>query len=118
MSTLAFLKKRIPYDDVRQEVEASITKVADEINPYAIYLFGSLARDEFTDQSDIDLLIITHSVDDIRAARKAVAKIRPFSRFPVDVVWMSRDDFVKRANIGGIAQIVKEEGRLMFGETP
>lgn len=115
MSTLAFLKKKIRFEDVRQEVEPAIEKIRAAINPEAIYLFGSLARDEFTDQSDIDLLIVMNQPSQIKLARQKVAKLRPLSRFPMDIIWMSADDFNRKSQTGGVAQIVKEEGRLMTG---
>ena len=115
MSTLAFIKKKIPYEDVRLEIEDVVRIVAKTIKPNALYLFGSAARNEFSDQSDIDLLIITEFAGDIKGNRLAIAKIRPFSKYPVDIIWMCRDDFNRKAEIGGIAQIVKEEGRLMYG---
>ena len=81
MSTLGFLRKPIPLEDVRLEIENAIRRVVDAEHPYAIYLFGSLAMNEFSNQSDFDLLIITHSSDEIRQNRQAIAKIRPFTKY-------------------------------------
>jgi predicted nucleotidyltransferase len=118
MSTLAFMKKKLPLEVVRLEVDRIATIIGNVVRPYAIYVFGSAAEDSMSDQSDIDLLIILTSPLEINPARKAIAKIRPFSEFPLDLVWMTRDDFVRKSAIGGLAQIVAEDGRLVFGSKP
>ena len=116
MSTLAFIKKKLPSEVADREVLTVVSKLQAVISPVAIYSFGSAARDQMTDQSDIDLLIIMASESDIKTARSAVSKIRPLSTFPVDLVWMSADLFRAKSKIGGLAQIVIEEGKLVFGE--
>ena len=40
-----------------------IISIIKKINPIKIYLFGSYANASFDDQSDIDLLVVTHSND-------------------------------------------------------
>ena len=41
------------------EIEAIIRPIAEKLGLKAVYLFGSYARDEATENSDIDLLVDT-----------------------------------------------------------
>lgn len=118
MSTLAFIKKKIVPDQANAEVARVVDIIASTILPLEVYVFGSAARGELTDQSDLDILIIMESESEIKAARKAIAKIRPFSELPLDLVWMSQATFFKKASIGGLAQVIQEEGKLMFRSRP
>ena len=45
MSTLAFMKKKLPLEVVRQEVDRIATIIGNVVRPYAIYVFGSAAED-------------------------------------------------------------------------
>ena len=114
MSTLAFLKKKIAPAAVDAEVARVVARIVTEVKPLAVYIFGSAARGELTDQSDLDLLIILREEIEIKPARKAIAKIRPFSAFPLDLIWMSESTFAHKAARGGLAQVIQEEGKLVY----
>lgn len=86
------------------------------ISPKAIVLFGSFACGQMTDQSDIDLLILLNSQSEISSARKAVARIRPLSAYPLDVIWMAIEDYRQKRETGGIAEIAHAEGKLIYGD--
>lgn len=115
MSTLAFLKKQLDPAIANKEISLIVNSITSVIQPRALFVFGSAARMEMTDQSDIDILIVMATDESIRSARKSIAKIRPFSTFPVDLIWMTEDYYNNKKSVGGIAQIVSEEGRLLYG---
>lgn len=89
--------------------------IPTEIQPDAVLLFGSAACKELTDQSDIDLLIVMSSDSAIKIARKKIAKARHRFGIPVDLAWMTPDDYKRCTSIGGLAQVVHEEGILIHG---
>lgn len=115
MSTLAFIKKKLPESEAATLVKRILKMILSEIEPRAIFLFGSAARNELTDQSDIDLLIVMPSDTAIKSARKKIAKIRQQFGVPVDLVWMTTEEYQRRISIGGLAQVVHEEGVLISG---
>lgn len=114
MSTLAFLRKRLDPTAAQAEVARIVARIVSEVNPLEVYIFGSAARGALTDQSDLDLLIVLREEINIKPARKAIAKIRPFSKIPLDIVWMSEATFALKAAMGGLAQVVQEEGKLVY----
>ncbi len=116
MSTISFLKKKIPKAIAKKEVMKISATIAEAISPKAIILFGSFARGEMTDQSDIDLLIVVQNRDRISQDRKTVASLRPITQTPMDIVWMTFDDYIKKRKVGGIARVATAEGRILWGD--
>lgn len=118
MSTLTFIKRKLTAAEADNLIAGVVGKISGVIHPVAILLFGSAARKELTDQSDIDLLIVMPDASSLNPARKQVARIRGQFGVPVDLVWMSADEFHRRAAIGGVAQVASEEGVLVYGRIP
>lgn len=48
----------------QQEIERITKQIVDKFNPIKIILFGSLARGNYNEESDIDILVIQDSVQD------------------------------------------------------
>lgn len=115
MSTLAFIKRKLPEAEAAALVKRTLGIILAEIQPDAVFVFGSAARKELTDQSDIDLLIVMSSDPAIKIARKTIAKVRHRFGIPVDLVWMTLEEYKRRISIGGLAQVVHEEGVLIHG---
>ncbi len=77
-----------PDEDMLARVTASIV---ESIDPEKIVLFGSAARGEMNERSDIDLLVITKTGDGRAAAAKARAGL-PRKRRGADIVVVTEDD--------------------------
>ena len=87
-----------------------------------VILYGSRARGDYRDDSDIDLLLI-HSLwpdDDVRTkiqATRDIAESFYRIRIPVDVVGFTPDDFDHmRQSINSVAAIAAEEGFTKDGQ--
>lgn len=65
---------------LRSECERVAQSIRDNVHPVSIVLFGSSARNEGTDQSDIDLLVLGDSDEHIRNMRTL---LRPLSSPPI-----------------------------------
>ena len=100
-------------------IEDMVQAVVEEVQPQRIYLFGSCARDNFTADSDIDLLIVEdHKFganrdrwSELKRIRKT---LRPF-RVPKDVLVYSRDEFEKWGDsINHVISHAVREGKLVY----
>ena len=84
--------------------------------PEQVLLFGSHARGDATDESDLDLLVIEREVDD--RAREMVRlrrALRPL-RIPVDVLVYSSEDVRRWGHQPGSALFwALREGRTVYG---
>ena len=103
----------------RQLIEDMVQAVVEEVRPQRIYLFGSCARDSYTPNSDVDLLIVEQDEfgpernrwSELKRIRKA---LKPF-RVPKDVLVYSQDEFEKwEDSINHIISHAVREGKLIY----
>jgi uncharacterized protein len=95
--------------------DAARRAAAAATHPASVMLFGSYARGEADDQSDLDLLIIEDEVAD--KAGSICVFIAPSDRLGVgvDVLVFSRRDFERRSLVpGSLPHRVRQEGRLLY----
>lgn len=81
----SMIKHGHPTDDELLDLVGRLRRV---IEPHRILLFGSLARNEFRDESDIDILVQVsdeHYKDLVRLNMKMYDQMAGFGR-PVDIV--------------------------------
>ena len=106
------MKEAIPY------IDQIISIIVSNVSPEQIVLFGSYARGNYTNKSDIDLLIIKkdmkngHKISDELYMAFFENKIK----IPVDLIPIDYDKYNKLKNqIGYIYKTIKEEGRIIYG---
>lgn len=84
------------------------------LNPKLIYLFGSAAKREIQEGSDLDLCVIFDSVEELKHAQKKLRQISPMSAFSVDLIFYDQATFDQKKLLGGLCMIVSEKGQLLF----
>lgn len=101
-------------DDTIVEI---IRRLVDHFGPERIYLFGSAARGESTEDSDLDFLVVVP--DDaptglVRGDR--VHEILAGIPNPVDVIPWRKSDFEGRAKhvVASLPATVVREGKLVY----
>lgn len=101
---------------INKELKLYINKVKEKINPHKIILYGSFARGEATEWSDIDLLVIAsfkkinkdRRFDVLYDLQKDIKKIHSFHVYGV-----TPSEF-KRAKPWTIFEEIKKEGITVF----
>ena len=64
-------------------VERAVELIVDEVRPNRIIFFGSAARGDAYEDSDVDLLVV---VDELRSKHRDLARLnRTLARLPIDV---------------------------------
>lgn len=98
------------------QIDAAVKTLAAAAHPERIVLFGSYARGEAREDSDLDLLVIERQVED--RAREMVRLrrlLRPL-RIPVDVLVFSSADVIRWGDQPGSALYwALREGRVVHG---
>ena len=100
-------------------VERVKTHLKDRLS--AIYLFGSVARGDYTSESDIDvMLVVDMTEDEIRATRSPLTRLSSDLNLDYNVqvnkFTVSRDDFEVMKDTRILFSNVKNEGVLLYNE--
>lgn len=82
--------------------------------PIKIYLFGSGARNQLTEKSDLDFALIYNTTYEIDLAKKALYQTPREDNWPMDFLFYTQEELTTRAQVGGAAFIILKEGILIF----
>lgn len=105
---------------VTDEVIAEmVERIVQEVQPEQIYLFGSRARGEAREDSDVDLLVVER--EDFGPQRSRLREIQRISRalysfrIPTDILLYSADEYLEwKGSINHIIGHCEREGRLLY----
>lgn len=80
-----------------------------------VILFGSMASNKMTDESDIDLAIIVSDDADTRAFKERLRVLkRAHLAWPCDLVVLPESWFEQRKNWGGLCMEIESLGKSLF----
>ncbi|GHT99005.1 hypothetical protein FACS1894142_6080 [Spirochaetia bacterium] len=102
----------IPYIDKILPIVVSLA------SPDQIILFGSYARGDNTQKSDIDLLIIKKDLKNGRAIIGTIYRALYENKIeiPVDLLTIDYNRYIELSNeIGYIYKTIKKEGKIIYG---
>jgi len=84
-------------------------------DPRKIILFGSHARGQAREDSDVDLLVVEDSVPDVIAEMVRLRRVLSPLRIPVDLLVVSEQRFAEWADTpGNVLHEAALEGRIMY----
>jgi uncharacterized protein len=93
-------QSRADIEDIVQEAARLLVETA---HPEKIILFGSFARGDFTENNDLDFLVILSDVQDTFEEMMRLERVLLALPVPVDVLVCSADDVRARAHLRGTA---------------
>ena len=99
-----------------QTIQAAVDRIVAAANPTKVILFGSYARGEATEDSDLDLMVIEQDVlnvgEEIVRLRQAVGDVG----IGVDVLVYSEQEFEKRREwCSSPVYWAAREGKVLHG---
>jgi len=100
----------------QEEINAVVDRLALAAQPETIVLFGSHARGEAQEDSDLDLLVIETEVKDRAAEMVRLRRVVRPLRIPVDILVYSRADVKRWGDQPGSALFwALREGKVVYG---
>ncbi|MBI4964305.1 MAG: nucleotidyltransferase domain-containing protein [Desulfomonile tiedjei] len=99
----------------RKELEAIAQKIAERFQPVRIVVFGSHARGEAGEDSDLDLFVEMES--DQRPPERAieVSAIFGLRQWPLDVVVYTPEEVERLRKVRGtLLSIIEAEGEVLY----
>jgi predicted nucleotidyltransferase len=98
------------------DIEQLKDRIAQAMHPEKIYLFGSYAAGEATDDSDIDLVVVMDSALTPHQRNVAVKRLFPRRKFSLDAFVYTPQEFARYRDIPGtIVYNATHHGRLLHG---
>jgi predicted nucleotidyltransferase len=97
-------------------IETARAEVLRRCRPRAIYVFGSILEETFTRASDIDIAVVFRTAADRDRARKALFAAPPLVAAPYDLLLYDESSFERKADQGGICQVIRETGKKIYDE--
>lgn len=99
------------------EIEELKNQFVNQLTPIRIYLFGSYATGNYTEESDLDFYIIVNDeVSDLaEMTTRAYRAIRQVKRRPVDIIVGTKSRFESRKTIPSVESEVYKKGVLLYG---
>jgi predicted nucleotidyltransferase len=101
---------------VESAIDEMVRRIADRFAPDRIILFGSHARGDARDDSDVDLLVLFRGVDDPHArAAEIYAALIGCSGLPKDIVVSTTARFERyRDVVNTVYWPAAREGRVLY----
>jgi predicted nucleotidyltransferase len=102
--------------DFEKEIESITAQIVEKYKPEKIILFGSVARDKSSSDSDVDLIIIKkdtplYGADRIRELSKMIDR-----NIPLDLLVYRPEEFEKRVKLGDpFLKAILREGKVLYG---
>ncbi|GBC75255.1 hypothetical protein HRbin06_00571 [archaeon HR06] len=104
-------------EEINERIEKYKEKVVEKIKPEKIILFGSFARGDINEASDIDIIVIADWKEGFLDRIKVLLDLNEF-KIPIQAIGYTQGEFeemVKRGN--QFILKVKEEGKIIYSLT-
>lgn len=83
-----------------EKIRQAVQKIADATQPEKIILFGSFAHGQPSLDSDVDLLVIMESEQNVHARSVRISEILYPRPFPVDIIVRTPAEVAERIALG------------------
>jgi predicted nucleotidyltransferase len=100
-------------------IEQIVSLITSKISPEQIILFGSHARGENREDSDIDILIVMKNLENERKITRLLYRelLKNSISIPVDFIAVDSDKYNRLKNkIGYIYKTIDQEGQILYGK--
>ena len=98
-------------------IETMVERITEAMQPIQIRLFGSRARGEAAQRSDVDLLVVLDDTPDRRACQIEIKSLLTDVPISIDVVVTTPGEIVRRGHVAGtVLNNALEEGKLIYEE--
>ena len=95
-------------------IDEAVRILVDAARPLKVILFGSYARGDARDDSDLDLLVVERELVNKRAEMVRLRNLLRPLRIPVDIIVVSQDELADWGHLNGtLLHWATQEGRVM-----
>ena len=106
---------RLSLEDTESILADKLRWILEASSPMAVIVFGSAARGEMTEASDLDLALLYADDDSLRKGRASILGRKPPDGWPLDLLFSTRKGYLAKAEKGGVFELIMREGRVIHG---
>jgi predicted nucleotidyltransferase len=100
----------------KKDIEQIKNKIVSELRPQKIYIFGSYARENADEESDIDILVIMNTLLNPHQRNLQVKRLFPRRSFSMDAFVYTPEEALRYQNIPGtVLNSAVTRGKLLYG---
>jgi predicted nucleotidyltransferase len=114
MSFHKLLAKKLAPEAVKRLIEQEVANILRTCQPEAVILFGSAALGKMTDSSDLDFVVIFAEASQVDSSRRNYYCSSHPRTWPVDILFIDREDFERKSRLGGVYLIAAQEGKIVY----
>jgi predicted nucleotidyltransferase len=107
--------EKLSRAETDQIVQQAVEWLRTNFSPRSIWLFGSAARYDATDFSDLDVAVIFDTDVALKAARtNGIFHLSQHIGRPVDMLLYTHSAFMRKTQTGGVCEIIFDEGKCLY----
>lgn len=96
-------------------ISIMVDRIVEQFQPIRIFLFGSQARGDATESSDIDLLVIMNDVQNRHHTAIAIRRLLKDMPISKDIIVSTPDEIETLRNVvGTVAYAALREGKIVY----
>jgi len=100
---------------LRDNLEEAVRRLVETANPQKIILFGSLARNEATEESDLDFLVVERDVINIPEEMVRLRRSLRGMGLSADILVVSERDLGEWGHLPGtVLYTALKEGKVLY----
>ncbi len=104
-----------PSQDVNTAIQEMVELIVEGWNPQQIILFGSRARGDYDERSDVDLLIVLDEATERAELSRRISAELSCTGFARDIIISTAADIVRQATvIGTVERAALIDGRTLY----
>ena len=96
-------------------ISTMVDRIVGQFQPTSILLFGSRARGDAKESSDVDLLVVMKNVTDRRQAAIAIRRLLRDLPISKDIIVVTPDEVSRRKHVvGTIIHAALRDGKVVY----
>ena len=107
--------KERPWAVTSKKVEETLRRIIDVAHPTRVIVFGSYARGEITENSDLDILVIKPKVQNRYSEIKCITKALRGLMLSVDLLLVDENELKQWCEVpGSVYRTAVREGKIIY----
>jgi uncharacterized protein len=101
--------------EIENTLEKMVRRIVERFHPEKIIIFGSYARDEFTEDSDFDILVVMPVENTQRQKANEIDLALADRTVPLDVIVVTPEQFDRQKDLAGtFVYEAAREGKVIY----